>query len=275
MKVYALVGRSGSGKSFRAQFLADKYHIPLIIDDGLLIKGDNIIAGKSAKQDPNFLTAVKTALFQDEDHYNQVMESLRKERFRKILILGTSDKMTSRIAKRLNLPEPSLVIHIEDIATQDEIETAMRVRYTEGKHVIPVPPIQITRTYPSIAYDSIKDIFRKRFNIFRRKRISNEKTVVKPEFSKHGDENQINLPALKQMVSQSLSIYSNSIDVEKVDYEYTKDGYTLEITLRTNINMEYERNVELQEYITDSLEKYGGIMINHVFLKVEQISSPY
>ena len=41
VKVYALVGRSGTGKSFRAQLVADKYHIPLIVDDGLLIKNDN------------------------------------------------------------------------------------------------------------------------------------------------------------------------------------------------------------------------------------------
>ena len=47
VKVYALVGRSGTGKSFRAQLVADKYHIPLIVDDGLLIKDDKILAGRA------------------------------------------------------------------------------------------------------------------------------------------------------------------------------------------------------------------------------------
>ena len=141
VKTFALVGRSGTGKSFRAQLVADKYHIPLIIDDGLLIRNDKIIAGKSAKQESNFLTAVKRALFQETDHYNEVMNALQTERFRKILIIGTSEKMAAKIALRLNLPEPSQIIRIEDIATKDEIDTAMRIRYSEGKHVIPVPPL--------------------------------------------------------------------------------------------------------------------------------------
>jgi adenylate kinase family enzyme len=37
VKVYALVGDSGTGKSFRAKLLAQKYGIELILDDGLLI----------------------------------------------------------------------------------------------------------------------------------------------------------------------------------------------------------------------------------------------
>ena len=38
VRTFALVGRSGTGKSFRAQLVAEKYHIQLIIDDGLLIR---------------------------------------------------------------------------------------------------------------------------------------------------------------------------------------------------------------------------------------------
>ena len=49
VRVFALVGESGTGKSFRAKLVAQKYGIDMIIDDGLLINGDAIIAGKSAK----------------------------------------------------------------------------------------------------------------------------------------------------------------------------------------------------------------------------------
>ena len=42
MTVYALVGPSGTGKSFRAKLLAQKYGIEVIIDDGLLIQQDKI-----------------------------------------------------------------------------------------------------------------------------------------------------------------------------------------------------------------------------------------
>jgi len=43
VKSYALVGSSGTGKSFRAKLVAQKYGIDLIIDDGLLIRGDQIL----------------------------------------------------------------------------------------------------------------------------------------------------------------------------------------------------------------------------------------
>src|SRR5690554_1237243 len=45
VKVYALVGRSGTGKSFRSKLVAEKHNIDLIIDDGLLIRDERIIAG--------------------------------------------------------------------------------------------------------------------------------------------------------------------------------------------------------------------------------------
>ena len=49
--VFALVGRSGTGKSFRAKLVAQKFGIDLIIDDGLLIRDQKIIAGRSAKRE--------------------------------------------------------------------------------------------------------------------------------------------------------------------------------------------------------------------------------
>ena len=45
VQVMALVGKSGTGKSFRAQLIARKYNIEAIIDDGLLIQGQKILAG--------------------------------------------------------------------------------------------------------------------------------------------------------------------------------------------------------------------------------------
>ena len=50
MKIVALVGQSGTGKSYKALHLAHEKEIEYIIDDGLLIKGNKILAGKSAKR---------------------------------------------------------------------------------------------------------------------------------------------------------------------------------------------------------------------------------
>ncbi|HRZ65913.1 MAG TPA: hypothetical protein P5133_13365, partial [Spirochaetia bacterium] len=71
VRVYALVGESGTGKSFRAKLVAQKYGIDLIIDDGILIRGDTLIAGRSAKKEQLYMAAVKTALFHDKAHRDE------------------------------------------------------------------------------------------------------------------------------------------------------------------------------------------------------------
>ncbi len=50
MQVFALVGSSGTGKSYKAFVVASERGIEYIIDDGLLIGGTRIYAGKSAKE---------------------------------------------------------------------------------------------------------------------------------------------------------------------------------------------------------------------------------
>ena len=50
IKVYAFVGPSGTGKSYRAQMVASEKNISYIIDDGLLIRENEVIAGESAKK---------------------------------------------------------------------------------------------------------------------------------------------------------------------------------------------------------------------------------
>ena len=63
IRVYAFVGPSGTGKSYRAQMVAGEYDIHYIIDDGLFIKDNEVIAGNSAKKAPTKIETVKHALF--------------------------------------------------------------------------------------------------------------------------------------------------------------------------------------------------------------------
>ena len=181
-KTFALVGKSGTGKSHRAKAVAEKYYIDLIIDDGLLIKNDRILAGFSAKQEENTISAVRTAVFDTAVHRTDVINAIQEENYPRILILGTSEKMVNKIALRLRLPKPVKYIHIEDIASEDEIALAQKVRYDEGKHIIPVSAIEITRRYPNIAYRSSKstEILASRNTV-----TEGEKTVVTPVFSRN------------------------------------------------------------------------------------------
>jgi ABC-type dipeptide/oligopeptide/nickel transport system ATPase component len=182
VKVYALVGRSGTGKSFRAKLVAEKYQIPLIVDDGLLIQGQKILSGMSAKQAQNYLVAVKTAIFDDPEHLKEVTDSLKEIKFKKILLIGTSKKMVRLIAKKLGFPFISKFISIEEVSTEEEIETALKSRSREGKHVIPVPAMEVKRDYGHILLDSVKIFFQ---NWAKKGKII-EKAVVRPEFHDQG-----------------------------------------------------------------------------------------
>ncbi|MDD3928673.1 MAG: hypothetical protein PHY87_02645 [Sphaerochaeta sp.] len=270
-KVYALVGKSGTGKSFRSKLVAQKYRIDLIIDDGLLIRGDRILSGKSAKREENVLSAVRTAVFDDPDHQKQVRETLEKEKYHKVLIIGTSEKMVYKIASRLNLPQPEKLFRIEDIATKEQIETAMRIRYSEGKHVIPVPSIEITRNYPQIVYDSMRVFQKNKRKVpFKRKNVSFEKTIVRPEFSKYGKVT-VSEAALTQMVAHCLDEFDSQIKVKRVQVQIKAEGYALTVKLRVPMQHQISTTLgELQEYIADSLEKYGGIFVSSVNIEIEE-----
>lgn len=61
MDVYTLVGKSGTGKSFHAMNLCKKLGVEAIIDDGLFIYKNSVIAGVSAKRQDTKIGAVKTA----------------------------------------------------------------------------------------------------------------------------------------------------------------------------------------------------------------------
>jgi uncharacterized alkaline shock family protein YloU len=271
--VYALVGESGTGKSFRAKLVAQKYGIDLIIDDGLLIGNNSILAGKSAKREQAFLAAIKAALFDNEEHRNEVIKALEHHKFKSVLILGTSDKMVYRIAERLNLPKPARIIKIEEIASSEEIERAMRVRAVEGKHVIPVPAVEVKTNYPQIFYDSIRVFLKTNFSPIPNPKLY-EKAVVRPEYSKHGKVT-ISEAALTQMVIHCVDEYNENIRIKKITVRSESQGYRLVITIDVPFGTQLSGHIHnLQEYIIENIEKYTGIMIEEVNIIIDKISNP-
>lgn len=183
IKVYAFVGPSGTGKSYRAQMVASEKGIKFIIDDGLLIKGNEIIAGLSAKKAPTKIETVKHALFLREEEQNQIKRALIKHKPSNILILGTSDGMVEKIAENLGLPKISETIYINDVATEEEMKTARHIRETQGKHVIPVPTFELKKDFSGFLLDPLQ-IFKSK-GIGKKPYIS-EKTIIRPTFSYMG-----------------------------------------------------------------------------------------
>ncbi len=275
IKVFALVGKSGTGKSFRAKLIAEKYGIDLIIDDGLLIKEKNIIAGKSAKKEAAFLGAIKTALFDEAQHREEVIHALQNTNFKRILILGTSEKMVRKITKRLKLPHISKMIHIEDIATEDEINKAIKSRHIEGKHIIPVPTVEIQRDYSHIIYDSVKVfVKRKIFNFGKNKDKFYEKTVVQPDFSQKKGKVTISETALTQMIIHCADEFDHTIKIKKVKVKNDFTGYRIKLYLQVPYRTQLSGKIHnFQQYVITNIERYAGIIINEVNLKIENLLS--
>lgn len=180
LKVYAFVGPSGTGKSYRAQMVASERNINFIIDDGLLIKDNEVVAGESAKKAATKVATVKHALFYEETEREPVIKAFKKYKPESVLILGTSDGMVQKIAANLGLPEITETIYITDVATEEEMQTARRIRVTEGKHVIPVPTFEIKKDFSGYLLDPLQ-IFKSKGR--GQKPYVSEKSIIRPTFS--------------------------------------------------------------------------------------------
>ena len=180
IKVYAFVGPSGTGKSYRAQMVASERNIEFIIDDGLLINNNQVVAGESAKKAPTKIETVKHALFYKEEEKQEITKALKKYKPQSILILGTSDGMVDKIAANLGLPEISERVYITDVATEEEMKTARRIRVTEGKHVIPVPTFEIKKDFSGYLLDPLQ-IFKSKGK--GQQPYISEKSIIRPTFS--------------------------------------------------------------------------------------------
>ena len=252
MIVYALSGASGTGKSTVALEFAYRNKIQAIIDDGLLIVNGEKKAGTSAKFEKNALTAVRRAIFEDEIHRENVKNVIEQLELTSILIIGTSEKMTKRIASRLQIGPIDHAYKIEDIRTPKEIQLARFVRNTQGKHVMPIPHSQVEQNFFKRLVQRGKEIF------FHAMKIG-ETTIVRPDF--HQETVQISRGVYVQILEQEIS--SNSIvkkfEVQKLTLDVLP---AIQVALYVRTPVDYnviEAIYSLQQQIENSFEFHFGI----------------
>ena len=235
IKVYAFVGPSGTGKSYRAQMVASEKNINFIIDDGLLIKDNEVIAGESAKKAPTKIETVKHALFYKDEEKEEIIKALKKYKPESILILGTSDGMVEKIAANLGLPEISEITYISDVATQEEMETARRIRVTEGKHVIPVPTFEIKKDFSGYLLDPLQ-IFKTKGK--GQQPYISEKSIIRPTFSYMGNftiSDTVFRQILEYLASKTPGIYK----IQKIRVQNYGEGPAIymEVTVVYGFNL--------------------------------------
>jgi uncharacterized alkaline shock family protein YloU len=217
--------------------------------------------------------AVRIALFDDKQHRDEVAKALQKSRIKKLLIIGTSEKMAGKIASRLQIPLPSKIIKIEDIANREEIEKAIRSRQVEGKHVIPVPAIEVKKTYSQIFHDSLRDIAsRGKIPFLKKEKSVLEKSIVTPEFSKKG-RIEISEAALSQMAMHCVNEFSPDIRIKKLSIKTDTRGYRLIITIDVPFGRQLTGEIHrLQQYVIENIERFTGILIEEVSIIIDKIT---
>ncbi|SHF27398.1 Uncharacterized conserved protein YloU, alkaline shock protein (Asp23) family [Caldanaerobius fijiensis DSM 17918] len=233
MKVYALVGPSGSGKSYKSILIAGERGIEAIIDDGLLIMGNRVIAGQSAKKELTKVAAIKRALFVEDAHANAVKDAIQSMHLKSILILGTSEGMVHKIAQRLGLPPISEIIHIEDVSKPWEIKKAQSDRALNGTHVIPVPTFEIKNSFSGFFMDPLKVLRR-----IGQKSVVIEKTLIRPHYSYMGRYEIADIAIISIVSYEALKVdgvtKTGRIDIKKGD-----DG----IIVGVEVTVEYGRKI--------------------------------
>lgn len=271
IKVYAFVGPSGTGKSYRAQMVASEYDIRYIIDDGLLIKDNEVIAGESAKKAPTKIETVKGALFLNNAKAEEIKKAFRKYKPESLLILGTSDGMVEKIRLNLGLPEIEKTIYITDVATEQEMEEARRMRQTEGKHVIPVPTFEIKKDFSGYILDPLQ-IFKSKGR--NEKPYISEKSIIRPTFSYLGNYT-ISDGALKDIIEHLANKVEAIYKINRIRIEKTQTGVKIyiEVILLYGFNV-VDALQNFQKKCVREIENLTAMNVEEVQILAKGIQKP-
>ncbi len=266
MEVYTLVGKSGTGKSFHSMNLCKRLEIEAIIDDGLFIYKNRVIAGVSAKKEKTYIGAVKTALFHKDENRDQVVQAIKRENPHSILVLGTSDGMVNKIITRLGLPQvpedsPNR-IRIEHITTAEEREAAYVQREILGKHVIPAPAMQLKRSFSGYFMDQLK--------FFRGK--EQERTVVRPTFSYMGEYfvSERVVDDIIYCLAHEMKAISKVIFISQNPDE---EAYKLKLAIKVRRGFPiWESAMDFQSEVEKQVEKMTAFNVSEVEVEVRGVS---
>lgn len=272
MRVIGFIGPSGTGKSHRSVWVAREQDIECIIDDGILIRGAQIIAGTSAKKEKTKIASIKRALFTDDMHANEMKRAFNTYSPESVLIIGTSDGMVEAIAKRLELPAITQRIYIQDVATEFEIKQALSTRREQGKHVIPVPTFEIKKDFSGYFLDPLQVFRRKGKGSFQ---LVGEKSVVRPTFSYMGNYT-ISDYTIYQIVEHVTSNIEGVNKISRFRAENHADGIYIEMDLILLYGCLIRPLLkEVQSRVAEEVERLTALNIQRLDLTAKSLVVDY
>ncbi len=279
MEVYALIGPSGTGKSHHSAMVAYQEGIEYIIDDGLFIGGNQILAGRSAKRENTKMAATKRAIFLDPDHAAQVRQKIKEVQPKNILILGISERMIAKITSRLELPPAQKIFHIEEVSNPTAIAKAMEIRQRENRHVIPIPTFALERDFPGYFIDSIRSFFRgvKSHPADMYDIRQYEHSIVRPLYSSLGNY------YISEHVIEQITIYETEQleginHCNRVSVKYGRKGMVVNIEVVLDLGSGkffFPQLLEnLQVKVKNKLESMTGLQIYQVNVTARRLAAP-
>ncbi|MBR4400059.1 MAG: hypothetical protein IKT09_00045 [Synergistes sp.] len=262
----AFVGAAGTGKSQRAQLVASLLDADYIIDDGLVIYKGSIVCGKSAKSERNQVSAIRRALFEFEDHRREVISYFRTAAPARVMVIATSDDMALKILRRLGMPSPSQIVHIEDVATPEEILKARNERFNKGQHVIPVSHVLVRKNFAGKLVGQLRVFWKSK------DKREGEKTIVRPPFSFYGNVH-IEPEAIEELVS---FISGRTVQIAKVnEVSVTPDEDALHIEVKIVAMLGDKKLIDvaslLKNRIATSLRYFTGLDVRGVDVIISEV----
>ncbi|MEG1604191.1 MAG: hypothetical protein RRY12_04850 [Cloacibacillus sp.] len=263
----AFVGAAGTGKSQRAQLVASLVDADYIIDDGLVIHKGSIVCGRSAKAERNQISAIRRALFEFEDHKNEVINFFSSMSPCSVMVIATSDNMASRILRKLTLAPPEQIVHIEDVATPEEIVKARRERFSKGQHVIPVSHVLVRKNFAGKLVGQLRVFWKSK------DKHEGEKTIVRPPFSFYG-EVHIEPEAIEQLAS---FIAGRTAQVAKVNEIKATPEYeeSLRVEIKLTVTLGDKKFTDIarlvKERLAVSLRYFTGLDVKTVDVIIAEV----
>ncbi len=275
MDVYALIGPSGTGKSHHSGIIAYQEGIEYIIDDGLLIKGNQVLAGRSAKREDTKMGATKRAIFLDTEHASQVKRKIQESRPESILIMGISERMIKRITTRLELPYPVKIFNISDFISEKEIARALEIRKKENRHAIPIPTFAIEKDFPGFFMDSIRALFKGKSKSSVSRPRNLEHSIVRPIYSSLGNY-FLHENAIEQIIIFIAEQREGIARARTTSLLSTPNGMIIHIQVDLQYGAGFFPRLlkEMQETIKSELEYLTGLQISQVNITARRVILP-
>ena len=179
--------------------------------------------------------------------------------------------MVAKIAENLGLPKISKTIYISDVATEEEMQKARRIRVTEGKHVIPVPTFEIKKDFSGYLLDPLQ-IFKSKGK--GQKPYVSEKSIIRPTFSYLG--NFTISDSVFRQIAEYLATRSDAIyKVLKTRVESTPEGPN--IYMEVSIVFGFNILTALREFknkIRKEIEKLTTMNVKDITIVAKAIYMP-